>query len=36
MLDDLQKEKAELARAKQPKQLKIQDATKKIKVEKKS
>lgn len=34
MLEDLQKEKAELAKAKQPKQLKISDATKKIKVEK--
>ena len=36
MLEDLQKEKAALAKAKQPKQLKINDAAKKIPVEKKS
>ncbi len=36
MLEDLQKEKAALAKLKQPKQLQINDATKKIKVEQKS
>jgi len=35
MLDELRKEKEALAKAKQPKQLKINDAPKKIKVEKK-
>jgi hypothetical protein len=36
MLDELRKEKEALAKAKQPKQLKINDARRKIKVEKKS
>jgi hypothetical protein len=36
MLNDLQREKEALAKSKQPKQLKIDDAAKKIPVEKKS
>jgi hypothetical protein len=35
MLDDLKKEKEALAKEKQTKQLKISDAPKKIKIEKK-